>query len=245
MGMIVPRPFPGAKPPFSWTCPYCGRATTIGKANYSEQLHQFDHDNKDHTLNLQTTVVVCPSPDCKEYEIFGTLHSLHDKRQLMSWNMRPRSSAMELPDYVPAPIREDYEEACLIRDLSPKASATLSRRCLQGIIRDFWGVSKNRLFDEINAIAEKVDPLTWKAIDTVRQIGNIGAHMEKEIDVIVEVEPTEAQLLIGLIETLIRDWYMARHERQEHLEQLISVGKEKASERKTRVETESPPADSD
>jgi len=39
-----------------------------------------------------------------------------------------------------------------------------------------------------------VDPLTWEAIDAVRKLGNIGAHMEKDINVIVDVDPEEAEL---------------------------------------------------
>jgi hypothetical protein len=105
------------------------------------------------------------------------------------WLLRPSSLALVFPDYVPAPIRQDYEEACKIRNLSPKASATLSRRCLQGIIRDFKGIVKKRLVDEIDALRDEVDPDTWAAIDAVRQIGNIGAHMEKDINEIIDVEP--------------------------------------------------------
>jgi hypothetical protein len=41
-----------------------------------------------------------------------------------------------------------------------------------------------------------------EAIDIVRNIGNIGAHMEADINVIVDVDPDEAQTLIELIETL-------------------------------------------
>ncbi|WP_223851285.1 MULTISPECIES: DUF4145 domain-containing protein [Cupriavidus] len=119
-----------------------------------------------------------------------------------------------MPDYVPHPIVEDYNEACLIQSLSPKASATLSRRCLQGIIRDFFGISKGTLAEEIKAIEDKVDAETWKSIDAVRSIGNIGAHMEKDINVIVEVDADEAAHLVWLIELLVEDWYVARHERQ-------------------------------
>ncbi|HXC44108.1 MAG TPA: DUF4145 domain-containing protein [Candidatus Dormibacteraeota bacterium] len=111
----------------------------------------------------------------------------------------------------------------MIRDLSPKASATLSRRCLQGIIRGFWGVSKARLVDEIEAIKDKTDPLTWNAIDAVRKIGNIGAHMEKDINIIVDVDPDEAQLLIELIEILVKEWYIAKHQREESLNAIIKV----------------------
>jgi len=132
-----------------------------------------------------------------------------------------------LPEYIPQPVKDDYKEACLISDLSPKASATLARRCLQGMIRDFYGISKARLYDEVEAIKDKVDPLTWDAIDAVRNIGNIGAHMERDINVVVEVDPEEAALLIGLIENLVDDWYVARHERVRRLSRLVSVAKDK------------------
>ena len=135
----------------------------------------------------------------------------------------PASSAKVFPDYVPQPIRDDYVEACAIRDLSPKASATLSRRCLQGMIRDFWKIAKARLVDEIDAIKDKVDALTWEAIDAVRQVGNIGAHMEKDINVIVDVDPDEAQHLIGLIELLMKDWYVTRHQREERLKAIVQL----------------------
>jgi hypothetical protein len=111
----------------------------------------------------------------------------------------------------------------MIRDLSPKASATLSRRCLQGMIRDFWGIKKARLTDEIEAIEDKVDADTWAAIDAVRTVGNIGAHMEKDINVIVDVDPHEAQLLIGMIEMLIKDWYVMRQERKERLAAIVQM----------------------
>ena len=56
--------------------------------------------------------------------------------------------------------------------------------------------------------------MTWDAIDAVRKVGNIGAHIEKDINVIIDVEPREAELLIGLIEMLLKDWYVVREERQ-------------------------------
>ncbi|MFH4289477.1 DUF4145 domain-containing protein, partial [Acinetobacter baumannii] len=79
-------------------------------------------------------------------------------------NLKPNSSAKTFPDYIPKAVLDDYNEACLIRDLSPKASATLSRRCLQGMIRDYWGVSKNTLNEEIKAIKDRIDPIIWQAI---------------------------------------------------------------------------------
>ena len=100
------------------------------------------------------------------------------------------------------------------------------------MIRDFWGISKNRLKDEIDALEEKVDPLTWNAIHGVRTVGNIGAHMEKDIDLIVAVEDKEAGMLIGLVEILIEDWYVDRHHKQQRLNAVVEIAAEKENLRK-------------
>jgi hypothetical protein len=178
--------------------------------------------------------ITCPNPECREYMLTATLSHAKDApngwvagKFIKSWRLRPESEARPFPAYIPAPLREDYEEACLIRDLSPKASATLSRRCLQGMIRDFYGVRERTLFDEINAIKDKVDPAIWEAIDAVRSIGNIGAHMEKDINLVIDVDPEEAQALIRLIEVLFEEWYIARKQRAEHLASIVAIADNK------------------
>ena len=72
-----------------------------------------------------------------------------------------------------------------------------------------------------------VTPESVEAIDKVREIGNIGAHMEKDVDLIVDIEPGEAQILIELIEMLFEEWYVARHIRQERLARVAAVSVEK------------------
>lgn len=99
------------------------------------------------------------------------------------------------------------------------------------MIRDFWGISKKRLKDEIDALESKVEGTTWEAIDAVRSIGNIGAHMEEDINLIIDVDPDEAELLIGLIETLLADWYIARHNREDRMEKIKAVAAEKQRQR--------------
>ncbi|MCK4946142.1 MAG: DUF4145 domain-containing protein [Alphaproteobacteria bacterium] len=221
---------------FPWTCPYCNRDTLIVYPQYSNERHDFNCNNKYGNLGIYTKVIVCPNSHCKECVITAALYriqgNVRDSNPLLEWQLKPQSSAKPYPDYIPEPIRKDYEEACLIRDLSPKASATLSRRCMQGIIRNFWCVSKNTLFEEINAIKDEVDLQTWKAIDSVRGVGNIGAHMEKDINIIVDVEPEEAGLLIRLVEDLFQEWYINRHEREERSKALIFVAESKKEQRK-------------
>lgn len=148
---------------------------------------------------------------------------LREGALLKKWNLLPNSFAKVFPNYIPKPLIVDYEEACSIVEMSPKASATLSRRCLQGIIRDFWGIKKGRLVDEINALEEKIDPITWQSIDAVRKIGNIGAHMEKDINILIDVDPNEAKLLIQLIELLFEEWYIHKFEREKKLKAISGI----------------------
>lgn len=230
---------------FSWQCPYCNHNATITDAQHSVEQHDFYLNNKHETmLRLITQSIVCPNPECREYHIFAKLgtalrHTNYElSTDIQSWTLRPQSKAIPLPDYIPNAIIADYEEACLIKDLSPKSSATLARRCLQGILRDFWNVKPARLVDEIKSIQDKIDPITWQAIDAIRNVGNIGAHMEKDINVIVDVDPDEAQLLIGLLEHLIKEWYINRHERQKQMEALIGVAKQKQDAKQNKTAEE-------
>lgn len=223
---------------FSWTCPFCNNMATVGSENYHSDYTTLNIKNADGTRIFENVFIICPNPDCNKFTLKANLysavytssqyHNPYRKDELLQeWDLMPQFSSMTLPDYIPAAVKEDYYEACLISKLSPKASATLSRRCLQGMIRDYWNVSKKTLHEEILGIQDKIDPLALDAINAVRKIGNIGAHMEKDINSIVEVDPSEAQLLIGLIEILMKEWYITRYEREQRMRELISLAESK------------------
>jgi len=106
------------------------------------------------------------------------------------------------------------------------------------MIRNFWRITKGRLVDEIDELKSKVDAGTWAAIDSLRQIGNIGAHMEKDVNLIIDVDPDEAKLLLSLIETLFEEWYVAKHDRDEKMKAIAKL----ATAKKTVKPTPAPPA---
>lgn len=223
---------------FSWTCPHCGQPTTMTDSDARSEYVDYCLKSAEGDTCIRVIAYRCPSPECNKLTIICQWRKVQSRLMDGSiqhtldgihWCLVPESRAKVLPDYIPAAIIADYTEACRICELSPKASATLSRRCLQGMIRGFFGVTKRTLKDEIEAIQEKIDPLTWQAIDGVRSIGNIGAHMEKDIDLIVDVDPNEATKLIELIELLIDDWYVNQHKREEKLKAVIKVKEDKAA----------------
>jgi hypothetical protein len=225
--------------PFNWVCPFCNHAGTITEANWREDAFDIVLDSSDGSWRLRTYATACPNQRCRKLVLQAELFKLHisgaylqQGASLQSFSLVPRGISKPFPSYIPEQLRNDYKEACDIRDLSPKASATLCRRCLQGMIRDFWGITKSRLKDEIDALESKIDPGDWEAIDAVRKIGNIGAHMEKDVNLIVDVEPEEAQLLIGLIETLFEDWYVTREQKAARNKSLKELAEKKDAERK-------------
>lgn len=226
---------------FNWICPYCDTKTTINSDHFTSSESGMIIQNIEGYRLIRNEWIVCPNIDCQRIILVAALYDyVYDnlmnkwtkKDLIKNWRLLPNSYAKVFPEYIPISLRKDYEEASSIIELSPKASATLSRRCLQGIIRDFWGVIKPRLIDEINAIEDKVDPLIWKSIDSIRKVGNIGAHMEKDINLIIDVDIDEAYMLCELIELLFEEWYIHRHEREKKLKAIIELAKKKEEAKK-------------
>lgn len=238
------------EPGENWNCPYCGVAQVISRDRFAEpRFHLAVSGAKlGDDIAFEVEAIVCANDDCRKLSLQFWLangeyvgHALQITKRLKKWQLLPASSAKPQPDCVPKALQADYNEACAIRDLSPKASATLARRCIQGMIRDFCKITRGRLIDEINELKKLVDdghaPAgvqadSVEAIDHVRKIGNIGAHMEADINVIVDVEPDEAQTLIGLIELLFEEWYVARDQRKRRLAEIKAISESKAEARK-------------
>jgi hypothetical protein len=205
-------------------CPFCNRDETVTEEAKQASFADLTLDNADGRRRLVVKFVVCPNPQCRKFSLHVSLHGLetagsrsYTGKHLKTWALVPPSHALSFPVAIPQKVLEDYQEACLTIDLSPKVAAALSRRCLSLMLRDFWLVQPGRLIDEFRQIKGTVDPLTWETIESVRMSGMIGARFESEGAELLETEPGEAKLLIGLIETLVQDWYVAREERRKRL----------------------------
>jgi hypothetical protein len=231
-----------------WVCPFCNFAQMIDAASKQTNHVQIELANIEPAQSAYNTQAYgCTNPDCRRLsltiDLYGFIYKngMGRQQRYRTQILLPRSTSKPQPDYIPYALREDYEEACSIREASPKAAATLVRRCLQGMIRDFCKIGDKRtLNDEIKALKAMIDDgrapsgvteESVEAIDQVRGIGNIGAHMEKDIDLIVDVDPNEAQVLIELVEMLFDEWYVARHQRQQRLDRIRVIAADKKDAR--------------
>lgn len=126
----------------------------------------------------------------------------------------PKSSSRPpCPSEVPEEFAEDYIEACLVISDSPKASAALSRRCLQNILREVAKVKHGNLCNEIQEVIDSKSLPSYivEIIDAVRNIGNFAAHPIKseKTGEILPVESGEAEWNLDVIEALF-DFYFVQ-----------------------------------
>jgi Domain of unknown function (DUF4145) len=127
------------------------------------------------------------------------------QRLVKRWQLfpPPQPAIRQWPQTVPKEVVSDHREARLIVSLSPKAAATMARRCLQVLIRMRYGVSFEKLNNEIQAVRSKVDEQTWEALQGLRVLGNLGAHPEHNPSDMIELDQSQAETLIKLGRGLI------------------------------------------
>ena len=224
----------------SLKCPYCNQMFQLMDCScYAEStLNKFyfdinfceKFDSRFTSDYYKLSLAKCPNCGQQTIQIeeMGSKGSVNK-----TYQVKPVAIYNTYPEYVPEGIRQDYVEAYSILHASPKASATLARRCLQGMIRDFWNIKKNTLNDEIKGLKSLIPAEQWKAIDALRSIGNIGAHMEKDVNTIIDVSELEAEKLIKMIELLIKQWYVDRHEQQELYSDLHIIDEQKKEQKKS------------
>jgi hypothetical protein len=153
-------------------------------------------------------------PGCSEYTI--ELGRVLGNNLGIDWKMvHPESGNRgPTPTSVPSDIAEDYVEACNVLPISPKASAALSRRCLQSILRAH-GYKAKDLAKEVDLLLNETDPMKAipqsirEAVDSIRNFGNFSAHPISDITSlqIIDVEPEEAEWCLEILEELFQHYY--------------------------------------
>ncbi len=208
-------------------CPYC--------------LHDFHEDDKREVYEIRDSSDLEKGAYINEWICPNCMKSiLHLYEKYWNWNtyrarfhtkLKPTwTSRNPFPDWLIEDIYLlDYKEACLVIDLSPKASAALSRRCLQLILRDKGWYGQRDLAEQIQAALDE-----WRLpshisewLDAIRNIWNFAAHPNKSKHTweIVDVESGEAEWSLDLLEDLF-DYYFIQPElsrqKREKLNQKLS-----------------------
>lgn len=142
------------------------------------------------------------------------------------------------PHEAPESLRADYAEAVAILEISPQASAALSRRIVQQVLTGQGGYAEGSLARQIDAFVE--DAGTPSALSDnlhyLREIGNFAAHPVKSerTGEILPVEHGEAEWALEVVDGLFDFYFVAprRNEarRREFGERLADAGRRSLSD---------------
>lgn len=190
-------------------CPHCLTSIFDESGKESRLL------GEDCQFIWHATKRVCP--ECKKFIIsleqydpsYGSIRG--EVLKIGEFLCYPKTMSREpLSSDVPDFFAEDYKEACLVLADSPKASAALSRRCLQNLLRDKAKVIPGNLAGEIQQVLNggQLPSLIQESLDAIRNIGNFAAHPLKDTSSgqIIDVELGEAEWNLDVLESLF-DYY--------------------------------------
>lgn len=198
-------------------CPWC--TVQVLMRHVAQAGHQrFDMEGKSKTdRNWNVNLYECPA--CGEVNI--RVERVKNIRapdgpatqEVAGGVVYPQYGTRPRPDpAVPPEFAGDYCEACAIVDLSPQASAALSRRLLQALLRGPGGVPrKHDLHDEIEeAIGRGMRSDLAEQLHLVRVVGNFAAHpmKHKGTGTLLPVEPHEAEHLLDVISLLFDHYFV-------------------------------------
>lgn len=169
----------------------------------------------DEDAGWAVATLLCP--ECKKFNIFLMRCQIQQGqvvRVLESRAVRPKAASRPAPpSEVPPEFADDYAEACLVLSDSPKASAALSRRCLQHVLREKAGVKHSDLAKEIQEVLDSghLPSHLAESLDAIRNTGNFAAHpvKSKSTGEVVPVEPGEAEWNLEVLEALF-DFYFVQ-----------------------------------
>lgn len=160
-------------------------------------------------------IVTAQCPECGR--VLVSIEEMHPvpnigitvTNELVVW---PLSSGMPpAPTQVPKEMAQDYDEAAIVLPFSAKASAALSRRCLQTLLRDAANTKAKDLSKQIEEVLPSLPSYIAHNLDAVRQIGNFAAHQQKSklTGSIIDVETGEAEWNLEVLDALF-DFYYVR-----------------------------------
>ena len=206
-------------------CPHCQvtvrfESAKVGGIGISDNT-TYKTQNKAYRVHTSTC------PNCHDL-ILCMSDILKDNTTYLLW---PRNITRSVPQEVPESIKKDFSEAVATLNISPKASAALSRRCLQSVLKDAGKCKKGNLSDQIDEVMNKLPNYLKEQIDSIRNIGNFSAHpiKSKNSGEIIEVEPGEAEWNLEVLDLLFDFYYVqpgrAQNSRKALNQKLNDAGK--------------------
>ncbi len=196
-------------------CPHCNNRATqrlIHKQFYFERTWSAK-DGSESEAPWSTFVAVCET--CHQILLYDNAGDQMEEKDFHLGDLiYPESGHLHIS--VPRMISVIYSEASRIKSIAPNAFAVQIRRALEALCEDRnakKGILQNRLKD----LADKgeIPPVLSEASDTLRILGNIGAHGLGE-----SVHPSQVYAIDDFFRAVIEYVYVAPGKLKDFREKL-------------------------
>lgn len=219
MSSISPLTPPAPTRPFvsAPKCPHCGVVATTVPVSVATNASSLTDGSPIAFRYLRSgasvlaNVSACPA--CGEIIIWLTHLKNNNQygRTELAWPKGiNRPIAAEVKNDSPD-LARDFEEAVAVLSVSPKASAALSRRCLQALIVRKANAVGRTLYAQIEDVINRggLPSHLVESLHIIREIGNAAAHPihSGNTGEIVDIEESEAEWMLEAIEQLF-DFYI-------------------------------------
>jgi hypothetical protein len=210
-------------------CPHCNKAIHFEPS----KTCAFENESED-SGNTGYDIASGFCPACKQLIVLlrdGIFHQGHEPL-VASYITDVEKIAILYPKFiqrhvepeVPDNYAEEFQEANAVLNVSAKASAAISRRLLQSILRDEFKIKPSSLSKEIDIFLTLKDVPTFlaEAVDAIRNIGNFAAHPLKDTSTgeMIDVEIGEAEWLLDVLEALLDFTFIQPKRIEQHKKQL-------------------------
>ncbi len=193
----------------SGLCPHCGVLATF-ESRWSGPMPEARVSMiPPHPDGVIGDIGICTSCQCL---VFGAVEYFPNGARRSTFLWPCESWPDRAPPGLEASVKQSYDEARSILALSPAAASVLARRCLQTVLRDKLGIIKRTLNQEIEEaeLRDEFSKPTRESLHLVREIGNLGAHLEFDTsNTLIEVTREQAQYTMETLEMVFDDLYVA------------------------------------
>jgi len=124
---------------------------------------------------------------------------------------------------IPEKYQKMFLESASILENSPDASAAISRKCLQELLKDYEKTNSDTLYLQIEEVVKKtnLDPSLSNLLHLLRKTGNAGVHLKLKISgQILEVDKKDAESSLKILFQLFNFYIVDVNEREKMFNEL-------------------------
>jgi len=204
-------------------CPHCGNEAPQ-QLRFTHRCYEEEWTDDGERFGLPTVYFVASCQTCDGFLVYADCGDISEVIDFSKAGLVfPQTN---LAGSVPKVVARIYEEAFRIKRVAPNAFATQIRRALEAIAED-RGAKAGTLVQRLRDLATRgeMPPTLAELSDTLRTLGNIGAHASEQ-----EVQPWQVHSIDDFFRAVVEYIYVAPSKLVDFKKSLNAAASKKADE---------------